>query len=86
MFIAFRFVGVHYFLSVVYPYAALYCTRISGGVTLALSLIATLVMLQTATSATATADPQQQAHTQIVAPGDSEVAANGQARLRKKGQ
>jgi hypothetical protein len=86
MFIAFRFVGVHYLLRIVWSHAELGCTRVAGGVTLALSLLATLVMLQDATVTAAAPKERQQMKTQVVAPGDSEIAANGQAHLRKKGQ
>ena len=46
LFVAFRVVGTHYFLAVCWPYAALPVTLWSGGVTLVLSLMAVVVMLQ----------------------------------------
>lgn len=45
-FIIFRVVGCHYFLRVVWPYASLPITNLSGGITLLLSLMAVVVMLQ----------------------------------------
>jgi len=82
MFIAFRFVGVHYFLKLVWPYAALECTRITGGVTLVLSLAAVVAMLQGATAASPI--DEQQAKTDVVAPGETTVDANGRARDKKQ--
>lgn len=45
-FVIFRVVGCHYFLRVVWPYASLGITNLTGGVTLVLSLMAVVVMMQ----------------------------------------
>lgn len=76
-FIIFRVVGCHYFLRVVWPYASLPIINLTGAVTLLLSLMAAVVMLQSS-------KPSEQPFPGAAAIVEAQAMSGGDESSRRK--